>query len=345
MATGQQLLSPTALGSDGLVVSGMGLGCMGLTEFYGEDSRGADPDRVIGGAIDLGIRLIDTADAYGPWRNEEAVGRALTGSRRDKVTLSTKFGVVRREDQREGISGAICGRPDYVREACEASLKRLRTERIDLFFMHRPDPDTPIEDTVGAMADLVRAGKVQHIGFCEIGETLLRRAHSGHAVTALQSEYSLWHRDPETLFPLLRELGIGFMPYSPLGRGFLTGRIRSIDDLAQDDWRRHSPRFQGENFERNLAVVDQVRAIADRKGCSLAQLALAWVRAAQLAVVPLSGATEIGQLEENAAALNIRLTRAELDAIEAVSPRGAFAGMSWPEGSVGAQVDTAQANR
>lgn len=321
-----------------LPLPGLGLGCMALTEFYGKDSAAADPDAVIGRALELGVTLIDTADAYGPFRNEEAVGRALKG-RRDKAILSTKFGVDREAGDTSGISGGLNGRPEFVKKACEASLKRLQTDVIDLYFMHRLDPTTPVEETTGALADLVRDGKVRHIGFCEVGAETLHRASAVHPVSALQSEYSLWHRDPEHLFETINALGVTLVNYSPLGRGFLSGQIRSIDDLAEDDWRRNSPRFQGENFARNLAIVDAVRAVADAKGCTLAQLALAWCRSAPAHVAPLNGATTVAQLEENAASLDIVLTDEDVWAIERAAPAEAFGGQSWPTGSVGARVD------
>ena len=321
-----------------LALPGLGLGCMALTEFYGNDSAGADADAVIGRALELGVSLIDTADAYGPFRNEEAVGRALKG-RRNKAILSTKFGVDRQAGDTSGISGGLNGRPEFVKGACEASLRRLQTDVIDIYFMHRLDPTTPVEETTGALADLVQEGKIRHIGFCEVGADTLRRAHAVHPVSALQSEYSLWHRDPERLFGDLNALGISLVNYSPLGRGFLSGQIRSIDDLAEDDWRRNSPRFQGENFARNLAIVDAVRAVADAKGCTLAQLALAWCRSAPAHVTSLNGATNVAQLEENAASLNVVLTPEDIAAIERAAPAEAFGGQSWPVGSVGARVD------
>lgn len=326
------------LGASGVTLPGLGVGCMGLTEFYGKDSAAADVDGVIGRAIDLGLGFFDTADAYGPWRNEETVGRALQG-RRDKVILATKFGVRRNAGNTAGLTGLVCGKADYVREACDASLQRLQTDYIDIYYMHRPDPMTPIEETAEAMGALVRAGKVRAIGFSEIGPGLLRRAHAVHPVGALQSEYSLWHRDPDDILDDLRDLGVALVPYSPLGRGFLTGTIRSIDDLAPDDWRRNSPRFQGENFARNLAIVDELKIIAKSKGCTLAQLALAWLRTRAPFVVPICGPTTIAQLEENASALAVRLTENECEAIEHVSPLTAFSGHSWPAGSVGAAVD------
>lgn len=334
----QGLLKPRVLGSQGLIAPAVGLGCMGLTVFYGADTAGADPGAVIHHAIDAGVPFLDTSDAYGPFTNEEAVGKAIRG-RRDEVILATKFGVVRREGQSDGVSGGICGKAAYVAEACDASLRRLGTDHIDLYLMHRHDPDTPIEETVGAMGNLVRAGKVRYIGLCEVGPRLLRRAHATFPVSVVQSEYSLWHRDPEDLFGVLRELGIGLVPYSPLGRGFLTGKIRSIDDLAADDWRRVSPRFQGDNFAKNLAVVDRVRALAEEKGCTTAQLALAWVLAQGDFVVPLQGATTTEQLDENIGALNVNLSQEDLAGLDEIAPKGAVAGDSWPAGSVGARVD------
>jgi aryl-alcohol dehydrogenase-like predicted oxidoreductase len=335
-----KIIRPRQLGAQGLQVPALGAGCMGLTGVYGDDTASADPESLIRRAIDLGMPFFDTSDAYGPFINEEVVGSALKGRRND-VVLATKFGVVRSAGQSDGLSATgIDGRPEYVKRACEASLKRLQTDYIDLYYMHRPDPGTPIEDTVGAMAELVRAGKVRYIGLCEVGPSLIRRAHVVHPLSAVQSEYSLWHRDPEdAVLPLLCELGIGFVCYSPLGRGFLTGKIRSLDDLAPDDWRRLSPRFQGENFKKNLDVVDRVNAIATGKGCTTAQLALAWLSAQGEMIVPLQGATSISQLEENIGALEVRLTREDLESIERVAPKGIAAGEAWPEGSVGAQVD------
>lgn len=326
------------LGSQGLQVPPMGMGCMGFTSFYGADTANARPAEVIARAIALGLPFLDTADAYGPFVNEEAVGAAIRG-RRHEVVLATKFGVRRQDGDSAGLGAiGVCGRADYVREACEASLRRLGTDHIDLYYMHRHDPDTPIEETTGALADLVRSGKVRGIGFCEIGPSLIRRAHAVHPLTAIQAEYSLWHRDPEeAVLPVLQQLGIGFVCYSPLGRGFLTGRIRSLDDLAPDDWRRHSPRFQGENFERNLALVDRISAWAAGRGATPAQLALAWLLAR--GAVPLQGATTVEQLEENAAALAVHLSEAELAELDRLAPLGTAAGEAWPEGSVGARVD------
>jgi aryl-alcohol dehydrogenase-like predicted oxidoreductase len=333
-----------ALGSQGLKVSPMGMGCMGLTSFYGADTANAKPEEVIARSIDLGINLIDTADAYGPFVNEEAVGAALRG-RRHEVVLCTKFGVRREADDSSGITAiGVSGRADYVKQACDASLKRLQTDHVDLYYMHRHDPDTPIEETAGALADLVRAGKVGALGYCEIGPTLIRRAHAVHPITAIQAEYSLWHRDPEdTVLPVLQELGIGLVCYSPLGRGFLTGKIRSLDDLAADDWRRQSPRFQGANFARNLELVERIEAMARLRGATPAQLALAWLVAR--GATPLQGATSIEQLEENVAALSFPIGPAELAEIEAIAPRGNTAGEAWPEGSIGARVDPESRSR
>src|SRR5690606_9585969 len=277
------------LGTNGLVASSIGLGCMGMSDFYGA-ANDRQSIEVIHRALDLGVALLDTADMYGVGRNEELVGRAIR-DRRDAVVLATKFGNVRAPD---GSFLGIDGRPEYVKQACDASLKRLGVDVIDLYYQHRVDPKTPIEDTVGAMADHVREGKVRHLGLSEAGPESIRRAHAVHPIAALQTEYSLWSRDPEDeLLPLCAELGIGFVAYSPLGRGFLTGSIRSIDDLAPDDWRRQNPRFQGENFQRNLALVDAVHDLAKDKGCTGAQLALAWVLARDEGIVPIPGTRSI----------------------------------------------------
>lgn len=315
------------LGSQGLVVSAVGLGCMGMSEFYGAADE-AESLATLARALELGINFLDTADVYGPHTNEELVGRFLRG-RREKVVLATKFGVVRTNDPKfRGVDG----RPEYVRKSCDASLRRLGVETIDLYYQHRVDADTPIEDTVGAMAELVRAGKVRYLGLSEAGPATIRRANRVHPITAIQTEYSLWSRDPEDeVLPTVRELGIGFVAYSPLGRGFLTGRIRSIDDLAADDFRRNSPRFQGENFQKNLQLVEGIKLVAKAKGVTPGQLALAWVLARGKDIVPIPGTTRRGHLEENVAAAAIKLTPREMTQIDSEAPKGAAAGPRYPE--------------
>jgi aryl-alcohol dehydrogenase-like predicted oxidoreductase len=315
------------LGANGPVVSRIGLGCMGMSDFYGAANDRQSID-VIRRALDLGVTLLDTADMYGVGRNEELVGRAIR-DQRDTVVLATKFGNVRAPD---GTFLGVNGKPEYVKQACDASLKRLGVDVIDLYYQHRVDPQTPIEDTVGAMADLVREGKVRYLGLSEAAPETIRRAHAVHPITALQSEYSLWTRDPEDeLLPLCAELGIGFVAYSPLGRGFLTGAIRSIDDLAPDDWRRNNPRFQGENFQRNLALVDAVHELAKAKGCTAAQLALAWVLARDEGIVPIPGTRSIERLEENVRAADLSLSDDELRRLDEIAPPGAAAGARYPE--------------
>jgi len=311
------------LGRSGLTVSSLGLGCMGMSEFYGPTDE-AEAVATIHAAVDAGIDFLDTADAYGPFSNEELVGRALRG-RRHGVVLATKFAIVRSaaDPNRRSISG----RPEYVRSACEASLKRLGVETIDLYYQHRVDPETPIEDTVGAMAELVRQGKVRHLGLSEAGPETLRRASAVHPITALQSEYSLWSRDVEDgVLHTCRELGIGFVAYAPLGRGFLTGHIRRFEDLAEDDWRRGSPRFQGENFARNLVLVDRIHEIAREKGWTPSQLALAWALGRGDDVVPIFGTKRRTYLAENLAAESLVLDGHDLRRLEKAAPKGAAAG-------------------
>jgi aryl-alcohol dehydrogenase-like predicted oxidoreductase len=310
------------LGQD-LIVSAQGLGCMGMSEFYGSRDEG-ESIATIHRALDLGVSLLDTADMYGPFTNEELVGRAVVG-RRDEVVLATKFGNERAPD---GTRIGVNGRPAYVHSACDESLRRLGVDHIDLYYQHRVDPDTPIEDTVGAMAELVGAGKVRHLGLSEAAPETIRRAHAVHPITALQTEWSLWTRDPETdgVLDTVRELGIGFVAYSPLGRGFLSGAFQKPEDLAEDDFRRHNPRFQGENFHKNLDLVERVKEIAATKGVAPSQLALAWVLAQGDDVVPIPGTKRRTYLEENVAADDVRLTDEELHRIDEVLPVGAASG-------------------
>jgi aryl-alcohol dehydrogenase-like predicted oxidoreductase len=316
------------LGTQGLIVSEQGLGCMGMSEFYGATDE-AESIATLHRALELGIDLFDTSDMYGPYKNEELLGKAFR-TRRDSVIIATKFGIQRDPSTPGGRS--INGRPEYVREACDGSLKRLGIECIDLYYQHRVDTDVPIEETVGAMAQLVQAGKVRFLGLSEAGPQTIRRAHSVHPISALQTEYSLWSREPEDeILATVRELGIGFVAYSPLGRGFLTGQFKSIDDLEADDYRRYSPRFQGKNFSKNLELVARVSELALKKGATPGQLALAWVLAQGEDIVPIPGTKRRSYLEENVAASRIELSADDLAQLDELAPKGVAAGTRYPE--------------
>ncbi len=320
-----ECMQTRALGTGGLEVSAQGLGCMGMSEFYGTSDE-AESIETMHRALELGVTLLDTADMYGSGANERLVGRAIT-DRRDQVVLATKFGVMRGPEGR-----GINGRPEYVVKACDASLRRLGIDHIDLYYQHRVDQDVPIEETVGAMASLVEAGKVRYLGLSEASPETIRRGHAVHPIAALQSEYSLWTRDPEDeLIPTLRELGIGFIAYSPLGRGFLTGRFKTPDDVPEDDFRRSNPRFQGQNFNRNLELVDRVNEIAAEHDCTSGQLALAWVLHQGQDIVPIPGTKRRSYLEENVAATGVQLTEEDLRRIDEAAPAGATAGERYAD--------------
>ncbi|MEO6230097.1 MAG: aldo/keto reductase [Ferruginibacter sp.] len=316
------------LGSQGLTASQLGLGCMGMSEFYGTKDDETSV-KTLHRALELGITFWDTADAYGPHLNEELIGKTMKGIRQE-ITLATKFGILR--DPANPALRGLNGKPEYVQSTCEASLKRLQTDRIDLYYLHRVDPATPIEETVGAISLLVKQGKVRGIGLSEVSPATIRRAHKVHPISAIQSEYSLWTRDPEDeILGVCKELGIAFVPYSPLGRGFLTGQIKKFEDLEPDDYRRFSPRFQGENFSKNLDLVQQINELSKQKGCTPSQLALAWVMQKGDYIFPIPGTKRIKYLEENAGAVDISFAKEELETIDSIFPKDAAAGLRYPE--------------
>jgi aryl-alcohol dehydrogenase-like predicted oxidoreductase len=315
------------LGSQGLKTSQLGLGCMGMSDFYGTFND-EESMRVIHRALEIGITFLDTADMYGPFKNEELIGKAIKG-KRDQVTLATKFGFVR--DPSDPMKRSVNGKPEYVRSACDASLKRLDVDVIDLYYLHRKDPNVPIEETVGAMAELVKIGKVRALGLSEVSSETLKKAHRVHPITAVQSEYSLWSREPEDeIFETCKELGVAFVAYSPLGRGFLTGQIKKVEDFEKTDYRRVAPRFQGENFDKNLSLVKKIESLASTKGCTSSQLALAWVLAQGDFIFPIPGTKRIKYLEENADAVKVLLTKKELQEIDNMLPKGSVSGPRYP---------------
>ena len=315
------------LGSQGLYTSQLGLGCMGMSDFYGSFND-EESIRVIHRAIDIGVTFLDTADMYGPYKNEELVGKAIK-VKRDQVTLATKFGIIR--DPNDPSKRGFNGKPEYVKSSCEGSLKRLGVEVIDLYYLHRKDPATPIEETVGAMADLVKAGKVKTLGLSEVSSETLQKAHKVHPITAVQTEYSLWSRDPEDgMLDTCKKLGVAFVAYSPLGRGFLTGQIKKFEDLESSDYRRFSPRFQGENFQKNLDLVKKIEAIAVRKDCTASQLVLGWVMAQGDFIFPIPGTKRLKYLEENAGAVKVSLSKEELAEIDGIAPKGVASGLRYP---------------